>query len=213
MAPLSASRIYTKYTPPRRKLAQPIAPPVLPGQPGQDRRDQSLRRGCRRHRIQAVEQPPEILELSAGFGVVGQEPIELPRLIRRGRAVENLVHQAYELGALHQSDPKSASIPRSSLPRPRTTLDFDGFRHPDPVSVRSTHSCTRKKCRSESTTRSLTVMRIIALRMRSESCASGRAAAPGPALSGAGEVEIAIQGLRRRLLRRRRLSDSLIAIR
>jgi hypothetical protein len=82
-------------------LAQPIMPPVRPRQLGQNRRDQSLWRKRLRHRIQPCKQALKLVELSARLRIVRQQPIELPGLVRGGRAVENLVHLAYQLGVLH----------------------------------------------------------------------------------------------------------------
>src|ERR1700719_2160527 len=126
ITPLSVSRIQTKYTPAREKLAQSITPPVLPRQLGQDRGDQSLRRKRLRHGIQPCKQALKLAELSAGLRIVRQPSIEFPGLVCGGCAVEDLVHQAYQLGALHQYDPKSASSPRSRC-RASNNRDFTVF--------------------------------------------------------------------------------------
>ena len=89
---MSAPRIYTKYTPSRRKLAQSITPRVPPGHPGENRGNQPLRRGSHWHRIQALEQALQFLELSAGVGVARQQALEFSRLVRRSGTVENLMH-------------------------------------------------------------------------------------------------------------------------
>jgi hypothetical protein len=77
-------------------LAQSITPRVPPGQLCQDRGDQPFRWKRHRHRIQALEQTLQSLELSAGVRVVLQQPLELLFLVRRGRAVENLMHALYQ---------------------------------------------------------------------------------------------------------------------
>ncbi len=61
------------------------------------------------HRVQPGKQTLKLVVLSAGLRIVRQQPIELPDLVRGGRAVENLVHQACQFEVLHQYDPKSAS--------------------------------------------------------------------------------------------------------
>jgi hypothetical protein len=126
MTPLSASRIYTKYTPPRRKLAQPITPSELPRQLGQYCGYQTLGWKRLRHRIQSCKQALQLVELSATVRVVRQQPVELPGLVRGSFAVEDLVHQAYQFRALHQSDPKSASNARRRC-RDSNNRDFTVF--------------------------------------------------------------------------------------
>ena len=96
---------------------QSITPPVLPRQLGQDRGDQSLRRKRLRHRIQPCKQALKLAELSAGLRIVRQPSIELPGIVRGGCAVENLVHQAYQLGVLHLVRPQIRKQSAQALPR------------------------------------------------------------------------------------------------
>jgi hypothetical protein len=73
-------------------LAQSITPRVPPGQLCQNRGDQPLRWVGHWHRIQALEQALQFLELSAGVGVARQQALEFSRLVRRSGTVENLMH-------------------------------------------------------------------------------------------------------------------------